>query len=243
MKNYKLWRIEIQKKSFMLIVTIIIFSISILCISCDTSTIGNSKINGSGNIITEARSVNGYISISFSGAGELNITQGMAESLNITTDDNLMDYIETTVENGVLKIKFREGVSLEPSNTNTFDIVVIDLNGIVFSGAGTIQADTLDVSSGTFDLLVSGVADCIISGHVDHQNIIISGTCSFEAPDFESMSATVNVSGVGDVTLWVSDNLNGSISGVGNVYYWGSPGTVENINITGKGKVVKLGTK
>ena len=209
---------------------IIIFSVSILFISC-----GNSTIKGSGNIITQARSVSGYTSISFSGADELNITQGATESLNITTDDNLMEYIETTVENGVLKIEFREGVSLDPSDTITFDVAVIELNSIFFSGAGTIQADALNVVADTFNFTVSGVANCVIVGQAIHQNIIISGTCTYEASGFESTSAAVSLSGVGDLTLWVSDNLDVIISGVGNVYYWGSP--VTNINVSGTGKV------
>jgi hypothetical protein len=145
------------------------------------------------------------------------------------------------VENGVLNIEFREGVNLDPSDTITFDVAVIELSGIFFSGVGTIQADTLNVSSGTFDFSVSGAADCEISGQANHQNILISGTCTYEASGFESTSVAVSLSGVGDITLWVSDTLDVNISGVGDVYYWGSP--VTNINISGIGKVEKLGDK
>ncbi len=230
-----------QSRRCTLVMMIMIFSVQILFIYCDNSTIDNSTIKGSGNIATDERSVSGYTSISFSGAGKLNITEKTTELLKITTDNNLMEYIETTVQNGVLIIEFRDGVSLEPSDTIIFDLAVIELNGILFSGAGSIQANAFDVSSGTFDLSVSGGAECVIDGQVDHQNIIVSGTCTYDASDFESKTAYVDISGVGDLTLWVSDTINGSISGVGNVYYYDSP--VTKIDITGLGKVEGLGPK
>jgi len=227
---------EVKNCYGLLVLATIFFVVSVNFMSCDNSTI--STIQGSGNIVIQERSVSGYDSISFSAAGELNITKGAAESLTITTDDNLMEYIATSVENNVLKIGFREGVSLEPSDTITFDVVVIELNGIVFSGAGTVHADALSVA-GTFDLTVSGVADCTIAGQADTQNILISGTCTYEASALESTSAMVNLSGVGNLTLWVSGSLDVTITGVGDVYYYGSPTVTENI--TGIGKVEKLG--
>jgi hypothetical protein len=224
------------KKCFLLIVVVIF--VMILLLSC-----GNMTVTGSGNIITQPRSVSGYTGISFSGAGELNIMQGTTESLAITTDDNLMEYIETTVQNGVLHIGFRDGVDLKPSDTIIFDAAVKTLNSIVFSGAGSIRANGLVVASGSFDFTVSGVADCVISGQTDQQNIVVNGTCTYNSPDFESTTATVDISGVGDITLWVSDNLDVTISGVGHVYYFGTPGTVTNIDISGVGDVQKLGNK
>jgi hypothetical protein len=227
---------EMLKKCFPFVMVVVV-AVSLL-LSC-----GNVTVTGSGNITTQSRSVSGYTGISFAGAGELNITQGTTESLAITTDDNLMEYIETTVKDGVLYIKFREGVDLKPSDTITFDAAVISLNSVVFTGAGSLQAIGLQVPSGGFDFSVSGVADCVISGQTDRQDIVVSGTCTYEAPDFESASATVTISGVGNVTLWALDTLDVTISGVGNVYYYGTPGTLTSIDITGVGEVQKLGNK
>ena len=202
---------------------------------------GNTTITGSGNIVSESRSVNGFTALSFSGAGELNITQGASESLSITTDDNLMEYIETTVQGGVLNIAFRDGVTLDPSNSITYDISIIELNNVTFSGAGSIQVNSLNVAASTFDFAVSGAVECSIAGQVDQQNITVSGTLTYSAPNFECASATVNISGVGDITLWVSDTLDVAISGVGDVFYWGSP--VTTIDISGVGNVENLGPK
>jgi len=219
-----------------LILSMVVISASLFFTSCGTTT-----IKGSGNIVTESRSVSGYTAFSFSGAGDLNITQGDTESLSITTDGNLMDYIESSVQGGTLHIQFSNGVSLDPSEGIDFDISVIELNSVTFSGAGSLEADSLNVDAATFDIEVSGVAECGIAGSVEEQNISASGTLDYDGADFECSTATVDISGVGDVTVWVSDTLDVVISGVGNVYYWGSPSTTTDIS--GIGDVQALGAK
>ena len=225
-----------RKYCCVLFLLVVFYAVVVLFTSCGTTT-----ITGSGNVVTEARYVSGYTGLSFSGAGDLNITQGASESLNITTDDNLMEYIETTVQSGVLKIEFRDGVNLDPSNAIIYDIAVIELNSIAFSGAGSIQANSLNVAASTFNIAISGAAECSIAGQVDQQNITVSGTLTYDAPDFESYSANVSISGVGDITVWVSDALDIAISGVGDVHYWGSP--VTTTDISGVGNVENLGPK
>jgi hypothetical protein len=219
-----------------LIVVGLLVTAQFLATSCGTTT-----VRGSGNIVTEPRTVSGFTALSFSGAGDLYITQEASESMSITIDDNLMEYVESSVQGSVLNIEFRDGVNLDPSNSIRYDIAVVELNNIIFSGAGSIQADSLNVVANTFDLSVSGVAECSIVGTVDQQNIAASGTLTYDAPDFQCTSATVDISGVGEITVWVSTFLDVTISGVGNVYYWGSPAT--DTEISGVGNVEKLGDK
>ena len=217
-------------------VALALLPLLLLAVSC-----GNTTITGSGNVVTESRPANGFTGLSFSGAGELRITQNSTESLSITTDDNLMEYIETTVQGGILSIQFRDGVQLDPSNSIIYDIAVIQLNSIAFSGAGSITAASLDVAADTFNFSVSGAAECSIAGQVDGQSITVSGTLTYDAPDFQCSDATVDISGVGDITLWATSTLDVTISGVGDIYYWGSPTTTTNIS--GVGNLQNLGPK
>jgi hypothetical protein len=224
------------KDYFLTIVALGLLPLVLVAASC-----GNTTITGSGNVVTEFRPISGFTGFSFSGEGELNITQGSTESLSITTDDNLMEYIETSVRGGILTIEFRDGVQLDPSNGITYDIAVIELNSITFSGAGSITAASLDVAADTFSFSVSGAVECSIAGQVDSQNIAVSGTLTCDAPDFQCSDATVDISGVGNITLWATSTLDVTISGVGDVYYWGSPTTTTNIS--GVGNVQNLGPK
>ena len=51
------------------------------------------RIEGSGELITEARPVTGFTEISFFTEGTITITQGDTETLAVETDDNLLDRV------------------------------------------------------------------------------------------------------------------------------------------------------
>src|SRR5690242_12646963 len=69
---------------------------SLLTAGCLSISDGHT-VHGSGNVVTEARPVSGFDRVSVSGAGQLKVTQGDAESLTIETDDNLLPYIRSEV--------------------------------------------------------------------------------------------------------------------------------------------------
>src|SRR4030095_6914061 len=65
-------------------------------------------IIGSGKAVTENRPVSGFSSIAVGLPGDVRVTQGDTETLSITPDDNVLPQIESVVENGTLKIRFRK---------------------------------------------------------------------------------------------------------------------------------------
>ena len=52
-------------------------------------------VSGSGKVTTEPRIVSGFSAVSLSGSGQLTVEQTGTESLTVTTDDNLFQYIKT----------------------------------------------------------------------------------------------------------------------------------------------------
>ena len=69
----------------------------------------NGNINlGSGNIITEKRNITErFDKINASSGVNVIITQGTPEEIVVETDDNVMQYVVTKVENGTLIIKVK----------------------------------------------------------------------------------------------------------------------------------------
>ena len=53
------------------------------------------EVRGSGNVITESRTVAGFNAVELSGIGTLIIEQSDRESLEITAEDNLMRHIKS----------------------------------------------------------------------------------------------------------------------------------------------------
>jgi hypothetical protein len=220
------------------------------------------RVTPSDKSITETRDVSGFNAINFSTFGKVILTQGDSESLTITGPDNLVPLIKTTVSNGLLTIETEKPIMITSFNREdimTFNITVKDLTGLTVSGAGDVRMDALSTSS--LDLVMSGAGNVVIdqltadkltanlsgvgnleiSGKVTQADIEISGAGGVEAGNLECQTATVEISGLGSVTIWVTDQLNGSISGGGSVSYYGDPQT--STSSSGIGTFKALGSK
>jgi hypothetical protein len=217
-------------------------------------------ISGSGNVITESRQVSNFDSIELSGSGEVIVTQGAGESLTIETDDNVMEYIESEVENGTLKLRLvtglQTGVNIQRYTRLVFYVGVDNLNGLSTSGSGKIESD--EIETGRLDLSVSGsgtiqIAELFASelkagisgsgginlgGDVAVQDIGVSGSGNYQAGEMCSSSVKVSVSGSGNATVCATEELDASLSGSGNVNYHGSPEV--SISDSGSGNIRHL---
>ena len=69
----------------------------------------------------------------------------------------------------------------------------------------------------------------------------MNGVGNYDAPDLESQTATVDVSGAGGVVIRVLNALDVAISGAGNVDYFGSPTVTQDIS--GAGRLTSRGDK
>ncbi len=217
---------------------------------------------GSGNVITESRTVSNFSNVVLAGVGELSITQGDNESLTIEADDNLMPLITTKVENGTLTIGLdttRGTFTINPSRPIKYTLQVKTLNSLQLSGAGNISApslksESLIVSSSgagnlnlaqldtkTVNVTLSGAGNISLNGQVESQTATLTGLGSYTASDLKSNTARVTISGAGSATVWAAQTLNITLSGVGSVSYYGSPQVTQQIS--GVGSIKKLGDK
>lgn len=217
------------------------------------------EVRGSGNIQTETRYVSGFQSVELSGLGTLNIVQGDKESLEITTDDNLLEYLQSEVSGKKLILGMQEYVNLQPTNDIVYQLTVTDLNSIETSGLGNIYMSSLetgdlqleisgagnitigDLTADSVDLGISGLGNVELSGRITKQDVKISGAGNFKAGDLFSREAKIKISGTGSSTVWAADKLSVELSGMGSVDYYGDP--ILNMDISGMGKVNSLGSR
>ena len=195
-------------------------------------------IRGSGNPVTEDRAVAGFQGLSLAVPGKLVVTQGDAEKLAITADDNVLPLIETVVERGELRIRFRErGVNLRTKTPIQIALSAKTLEALAIAGSGEIRAPALNAKS--MKVSISGSGDVTLGGRAQSIDVNISGSGDVKAGKFETQSASVSIAGSGDSTLWVKDSLKVSIAGSGDVRYYGDP-TVQR-SVAGSGSVRRAG--
>jgi hypothetical protein len=233
--------------------------VSVMALSILACQVGGlTGVRGSGNVVGEVREVSSFTGVALAGVGDLTIEVGERESLRIEAEDNLMPYLETEVRNGTLEIGVRDGVNLNPTRPVRFYLTVEELDTIVLSGSGNIEAPDLeaerfsvtisgsgevkmgDLSADILNVTISGSGNLdIASGRVGEQDIIISGSGEYQAGDLSSRSVEITISGSGNATIWATDSLNVRISGSGSVNYYGNPRTT--FSASGSGKVKSLG--
>lgn len=199
-------------------------------------------IHGSGATVLESRTVSSFDRVALLGEGHVILEQGSEELLTVETDDNLIGYIETEVVDGVLEIRTQSGVDIEPSESVTYRLGMIDVSGIELGGVGSIE--TGPVTTGDLAIDLGGVGEIVIEqidtdtlsvefhgvgtvridgGATDTATVEASGVGGFEAPNLRCDVATLDVRGDSAATLWVSQSLYVTVGDTGSVQYYGTP--------------------
>jgi hypothetical protein len=219
-------------------------------------------VRGSGVLATESRSVDGFDQIEIDGIGQLRITQGASETLEITAEDNILKEITSDVVEDKLVLGFRDQpwrTSVIPTRGIVYDLTLTDMNAIILNGAGEIEATALETSSlvleingtgkiniqdltaETLTVKVSGAATILVDGQVNSQTVNIDGTANYNADDLQTDRTDIEINGLGTATVWASESLDIKIDGGGTLNYYGTPIVTQDVN--GLGNIKSLGEK
>ncbi|MBW8243603.1 DUF2807 domain-containing protein [Muricauda oceani] len=199
-----------------------------IVVSCSSD-----DITGSGTLTTESRELNAFTAVSVKGIANVNITQGDSQTVEITADSNVIDYLRTEVENGSLNIYLASGHNYENITVHV-DVMVKGLNGVTNEGSGTLKI--LDVENLDFHIKNIGTSDISFSGSSKTLSIENEGSGRISGYGFLTESCAVNIVGSGDVEVNCANELQVEINGSGNVFYKGNP-TIST-TIEGSGKVI-----
>jgi hypothetical protein len=217
--------------------TILLATIILATLVLSACSIGDGRtVRGSGNVVEETRAVSGVTGVDLATIGHLTIEVGDTESFRIEAEDNLMEYLETEVRSGKLRIETRDNVRLDATKPVRYYLTVTGLDTIVISSSGDIQAPDLEAerfsitiaSSGDLEMGVlnadtlevdissSGNLD-IAGGQVKTQNITISSSGNYAAQDLESDEAEVRLTSSGDLRYRGNPTVDATTTSSGDV--------------------------
>lgn len=193
-----------------------------------------------------------FTRIHIDGSLDLLINQDQSEDiLRIEAGENILEHIETYVQDGTLFIE-EESNNFLTSGVRRVYVSKELLEEVTMVGSGDLEAD--NIISEDFDLKMEGSGDsdiefvaltnlnvsmdgsgdCEVKGEGTSFVLGVNGSGDCNARFLEVTSAVVNVNGSGDVEVFSSDDLTVNINGSGDVNYWGSPSqTLFNINGSG----------
>ncbi len=189
---------------------------------------------GSGVSGTENREIGEFKKVSFAGSGKINIKCGKKPSLEITTDDNLLELIETDVENGTLTISPIENI--KPTIGPNFELTTEQIDGVSLAGSGDITIR--DASGETLKLSVAGSGNFKVDGVVENVELEIAGSGDADLSELVAKNVSISIAGSGGATVNAINQLDVSVAGSGDVSYIGSPSIKKSI--MGSGSVRKM---
>jgi hypothetical protein len=178
---------------------------------------------GSGTSKTETRELDSFDRISLTEIGTINVSFGVTQMVTVTTDDNLVDLVETTVEDGELII--RPSMSINPKTDLVIDIMVPQLSGVELAGAASLNINGIDGES--LDIELAGACGVDATGTVKNLTIEMAGACRARLKTLETENAEVDIAGTGSAVVFASESIDATASGFASITCHGNPKNVQ----------------
>jgi len=236
-------------KNLILKSTILLFTLT-LSFGCSYAQ----KVKGNGKSINKTRSVGNFDAVAVAGSFDVYLVEGDEGKLDITVEENLESYLITEVNNGTLKIKWKNGVNIRTSSKTEITVHFKKINSLAMAGSGDIvgkdkiKGNSLKVAvagSGDIkvemdvqelDTAISGSGDVELSGSAREFEAAVSGSGDVDAYDLKVDKAELKISGSGSIGANVQSEIVARVSGSGNIKYKGNP-RIEDIKVSGSGKI------
>ncbi|HUG25749.1 head GIN domain-containing protein [Piscinibacter sp.] len=217
--------------------------------------LGRQQVVGSGKLQSQTRPAHGFNAVSVGGSMTVVLRQGGREGVEVHADDNLLPFIETTVEDGTLRIGVRKGVGYSTRNPVVVTVDLTRLDQLSLGGSGEVvgpglQVAALSVSAGgsgrvhlpdlqarALRVSLGGSGEVEASGTAQRVELSVGGSGTVDAQALEADEVSVSIGGSGDVSVHARRKLTASVAGSGDVVYRGDP-AVER-SIVGSGSVEK----
>lgn len=178
-------------------------------LSCDRA------VTGSGERTTEERSIKDFSEVEIRGAAEVKIISGTDYGVSVTSYENIVSLIETSVNKDKLVISTTENINLSNSDIS-ISVTTPTLEAVTLSGAGNVVIKSFRQSK--IKLNLQG-----------------AGNVQFSESEYDTVYASL--SGAGNMSLNVKNYLDATLKGVGQIEYVGDP--VVKSKISGIGSVSK----
>lgn len=187
-------------------------------------------IRGNGRIKTEERSIGAFANVEASGAFEIEWLNG-APALRITTDGNLLSYVENDISGDTLHLRVREHIW----PTHGIKVVISSPTQTGGRMRGAVKLVVKQLRGPTFALESKGASVVTLDGSVDRLLVDMTGASRLAADGLQAKTAEISTTGAGNAEVTVTDTLNVAITGAGKVTYSGNP-TIKK-QITGAGSI------
>lgn len=187
---------------------------------------------GSGDIISEVRTVSNFNGIEKRGPIDLFVSYGPTYLVSVSADDNLIDEVETRVAGECLIVDWDQGCSHDIHVT--VNVTLPYLEYIDSRGSG--DWDIFGFDQDYMEIDHTGSGDIEIESDVLEVRIDKTGSGDLLAYGLFVDFVRLSKSGSGDIKITALEEITGSMNGSGDLYYKGDP--IVDIVKDGSGDII-----
>ena len=208
-----------------------------------------SQVTGQGRVARQVWQVGTFHGVNVHGAQDVVLINGDSCSVEIETNANLFQYINSSIDNGILRIDYNK---IKRYDVMKFYITAPVFDRLIASGASdvrvkdTLHGDNMVITvSGASDARlnlnyksvvarVSGASDLILAGSADSFVIDARGASDVKAKNFVTQTTSVTAGGSSSCFVNAVESLTYQVSGASSVSYAEKPKTliIQNNNKT-----------
>lgn len=203
------------------------------------------QVHGDGNVETEERMVSENFSEVKGSAGlDVYLTKGSENKIIVEADENLLEIIETNIDNGRLSITTKQNIGRSKSKKVHVTYKKLDeiyaSSGADVIGNSVIKSERiiLDASSGS-DIEVEVFAKEVIVDTSSGADIHVTGKATLlmassssgseiNARELTVINCNADASSGGNIIINVKEKLSAEATSGGNIRYYGNPTAVSN---------------
>jgi hypothetical protein len=202
-------------------------------------------ITGSGTPVTKTYDFSGFTGIAAGSAFRVELTQGAAFHVEVTTDDNVAEQLRVEKSGSTLQLHLDPNLSLRNVTLNARvtmpELSELRLSGatdttlagfksdkplmVELSGASRLKGD---VVAGEATLEVSGASQAHLTGRSRKLSVSASGAGQADCSEFDSGDTRADASGASQIRVKPSGTFDGEASGAATIRYGGNPTQVES---------------
>ena len=204
--------------------------------------VGGTGVTGSGNMETFTFNVGEVTEIRVEMLCNIVYHSAPSDTVTLEVQPNLAEHIRVEESGGILTVRATRNINVTGTgNTPVLTVSSPSLNRVSHAGAGRFTAvDPIVGNDFTFSIAgaaegkaelhvqnlsvsLAGAGNLELSGTADKADFSMTGAGRLDALDLQTRTASINLAGVGTVSISCSDSLSVTAGGVGTVEYRGSP--------------------
>lgn len=191
---------------------------------------------GSGRIVHAELELPAFQAIELGGDTAVTLVQGRTPRVAIDVDDNLQALFEPRVQDGTLRLQFRE--SVQPTKLKLV-VSVWTLERVMLGGSARLQSELLvakhlklraggsgvirlpELTAETVEVQLSGSGSVRLAGQANELALDLGGSGQLDASGLQVRRVRAEMGGSAHAQVWASESLGGAIGGSSQLRYGG----------------------